>query len=1307
MTESPTLGSPLQKQRFDDRSQTKISIALRTKRSNGKIEGAGSDDDPPSLGYNHFTSKSKRTINWSRIEKLSGVLSSPDFIQRFGSPVLLEISSVYMAVSTERGFIVGFNYRQSLEFVLGAEAHRSGGEGSDVDDGNGDGNDSLVTCIAFSSDSTHLAAGHSDGSIAIWNTSEREKSVGKDGDGIITPVSVIAPISQNDEQMGLKEGHLKNTIVNNLGFINNHHSQLYSSDVTGIVCFHLGVKLVLRKKFVSTRILGNDLHRLTIKACEILPMGTSEQITDHLGVLAVMTNKVLVVVSILSLNNPHSTKLITHYTTPQPPSSTMASNGCLSWYPCMKKLTILVENAKLAYSSDNQLIIIEVDNNSMPGNLIQVISDLKDKDKSIPILPLHKMCKWKGSEEPIVNIKWVTLKILCAFSARTVWTFHYNSKTGLTVIGEESSNFNGYAAIQVFREKLMVLGGDERQIEVILGSLVNWADTLMDFLSNNEHLKALNTAIQFYNLTPENESFLILVGLPTNTKSRQELVRPYLLEIMKTSTPFIFLNQSTASQTANLCIYFDILSDLPKIELDILEDIFEIFKEIGRIGFFFKTLEPYLINSMINSLPPVILKELVTYYTGGNQGDTLTEILCTLNIETLDIDLTIQLCRQYQLRDALIYIWNYLLNDYETPFMEYLKEISNNKNGEDLSVFTYMSYILTGRQYPTDRLIDQKFSSTARDCISDLLFKGIDENGSIFPNLVIFLKYQSFEMLSTLNEFFEDSSLNDDNGGFLNRQYIIEALLDVFETYSNEFNETDKCQMAIFIGRNYPKYPQFIRLSESTIERVIQTLCSNTNENIVADCELALQSLIGECEPDFDAVLVGKLKAAKFYDVLMGVYRTEGKYSKVLETWIEGKKLKLLLLLLQESISILEDLFRSTTSSNLERLELISVIKANFTFLSSYNTASFVRLINKYVPSLHLWILNECKEGQLNYIVELLSVSRLLIIDSKILLKYLEILLDDNSPDINHFINRLIHEHDSMDWAQIEGILEKHDSIENIVLVKMHRNEHNAVLSQILNYIGENARMFKPEKLETLLGLSMEICINYEEIIDIENADGDDSTFDGELYQNERMWLQLINFCIERANEVNSNSEEYNKAVQACFKRISSSSSSSSSSSLISGRKERSLLTIFNKFLDGNQLAANLSNVRGILQEVFVLYSYENEMLRICLRLLHSGISKSMKIIRAETLKGMSILGKSCTSCGKIMWGGNDEVSEDHWLAWEDLVQETVNISFREKSNERKEKYKNCSLVFFACGHGYHTTCWEGIGKGSCAICTS
>lgn len=1250
----------VRKLRFDDRSQTLVSLALRSNAASKNIEPVSrreADVLAPLVPLNH--------IKWLPVASLSQVISSSDFIQRFGTPQTFEVSTVYMAIATDKGHVIGFNYRQSIEFALQTAPD--------------------ITYLSFSSDSTHLAAGHSSGRISIWDLSTAATTVTTGADSI----AAVSTLPTHTIATSMT-GHDGLSAINSVGFVAAYHSQLFSSDSNGTVCYHHGIKQVLRKHFVSQRVLSRA--KSSIMACELLPLGSSEQITDSIGLVSVMTGNTLLVCSFLSLDNQHIVKVREHHTARRKKNgstSAMASTATLAWYPCMQiPNTLHVENAKLAYAWDNQLYILELQNDTLPQNFLAVLSDLKDKDKALPTLAMTKTSTWTNPQGSISAVNWISSKLVCVTCNNVMTTLHY-SGTKLTVVGEDTTMGITPITVRNSRDRLLVLGDDH---SVILGSLVNWADTLVHLLSQGDHLSALARATEFYNST---DSCLLEVnGLPILAPVRKPLVKRHLLDIMTISINYLFQQRGNAA--TSLKLYFDIFCDLRRddptevsmVTMPVLDAIFEQFQDEDV---FFDTLEPYLLRGSIDVLSPTVLQALVSYYARMERGYILTEILCVLDIRLLDIDLTMQLCRKYNLRDALVYIWNYLLQDYETPFVEYINDIRVGAlDSVSCGVFTYMSYILTGRQYPTDRLIGLEMELKARKSICKYLFSNtiVDgalttDNDSIFPYLLMFLRFDSFEMLSTLNEFFEDTVLNDNEGILLNRQYIIEALLDIFDTHSQEFNTRDRCQLGIFIARNYPKYSQFIRLSDSTLDGIIDDLCSNTDDDILDDCQLALQSLISEYEPEIDPVLIAKIQAAKFYDVLMGIYRTEMRYSNVLESWLQkmashndGKSMG----------KVLEDCFNGCKRNSSERHNLVNVVRDNFLTLLAIDSRSLVRLVELNCPSVHGEILRVEHKTELlaSYIEELLRVVDIEKINGQIIHKYVEVLLQEKDRDISKlllFVKRLAVTKVGVVLSDVEKLLSDADCIDGSTILFMEESRYEEALDGVLKRMTSLGDVPEVEKYGML---AMDICDSQEP-----------QNFDGELYLNERMWLRLIDTCVEIAH--GESSTRINGLLQTCFKRVSTKKDTLNS-------QDRSVFAIFNKFLerigeDKKIAVATLSNVRGILHEVFVSYSYESEMLKICLRLLHSGINKSMKVIRSQALRGMDIRQKNCTSCGKAMWG--NDISEDHWLAWEDRLRETIHVNLEVDING---KYRHCGLIFFACGHGYHQPCFDGLGGGEVCV---
>jgi hypothetical protein len=222
---------------------------------------------------------------------------------------------------------------------------------------------------------------------------------------------------------------------------------------------------------------------------------------------------------------------------------------------------------------------------------------------------------------------------------------------------------------------------------------------------------------------------------------------------------------------------------------------------------------------------------LVTNYVTKGLESRLEEIICHMETATLDIDQITTLCKQHNLYDALIYVWNQAIGDYITPLIDLLTLLiplvqngdyfSNGNIMEDpiysvnaLKMFPYMSYTFSGRIYPIGEGMGEQEALNAKAELYWFLFSGKtiswprgsgkpfltkpnSGNEPSFPYLRMILKFDAPSFLSALNEAFEDSFLNGSpdraaNGGTdrdlpeeqvfglsVNRQYIVSILLEV------------------------------------------------------------------------------------------------------------------------------------------------------------------------------------------------------------------------------------------------------------------------------------------------------------------------------------------------------------------------------------------------------------------------------------------------------------------------------------------------------------------------------------------------
>ena len=222
--------------------------------------------------------------------------------------------------------------------------------------------------------------------------------------------------------------------------------------------------------------------------------------------------------------------------------------------------------------------------------------------------------------------------------------------------------------------------------------------------------------------------------------------------------------------------------------------------------------------------------------------------------------------------------------------------------------------------------------------------------------------------------------------------------------------------------------------------------------------------------------------------------------------------------------------------------------------------------------------------------------------------------------------------------------------------------------------------------------------------------------------------------------------QHHDDGVHDCFREIT---------------KKGRFLEVFNRLLATAQDLACVGSIRGILRDVFASYAYELEMLRISLRMLNEDIFASMETIRIDTIRGWAPT-KKCLSCSRDMWG--NEVDEDHYIAWEDRKREMLfvrksddkgdniddkghniddkghniddkrdNLDKGDNIDDKRDnlddkghniddkrdnldvgfspspgfvrRWHHCQLVYFKCGHGYHSVCLEGLGGGECVVC--
>ena len=520
------------------------------------------------------------------------------------------------------------------------------------------------------------------------------------------------------------------------------------------------------------------------------------------------------------------------------------------------------------------------------------------------------------------------------------------------------------------------------------------------------------------------EADKITVGLPEEPHLRHPLVQEKLLEMMAASLRYAFgrttsavrseiLGKDRLQELATVCF----VSCLCMSTTDFLfDEVFEYYEGGGCEGIFLEILEPYILEGRIASVPPIIIKALILHFTSLEQESRLEEMICHMDTTTVDIDQVTTLCKQHNLYDALIYIWNRALGDYITPMIDLLSLLSPIIHGQELQngdsihsvnalkIFPYLSYTLTGRIYPTGELLSDAEAITAKAAVYYFLFLGRTitwpRHGGVpfltkidgtpeqsFPYLRLILQFDAPSFLSALNEAFEDPFLNGPVGQTttymkgegteeqmfarsVNRQYIITILQEVMN--SKDFPPQDTVYLNMFIARNLPKFQQFVLLTGSALNSVLVGLCNYPGTDIADDCQLSVEYLLSVYHPPDVEDIIDLFEKARFYRVLKSIFRAEKQYGKLFQAYLKDEDSP------EAVFGCIEECLRPQNQISAKQRDGVrGVIVENARKLIDIDNSMAARYINAYAADLHGVLLDAVQDrpqDQFSYLRAILEL---------------------------------------------------------------------------------------------------------------------------------------------------------------------------------------------------------------------------------------------------------------------------------------------------------------------------------------------
>jgi vacuolar protein sorting-associated protein 8 len=941
-------------------------------------------------------------VRWTKLKRISSQVFTEAGKRTYGQPTVMVIGAS-IVLGTSKGLALIYDYHQNLVATigLGTKAVESG----------------AVTSLAISADHTTVAVGHATGHIFTWELSRPAK-----------PFLHILPMTESQVEQRKTDGHVSGSAVVHVGFLGTRHTALVSADNRGMAFSHLATRGfgAVARAVKTARVLGRypapkDSKEKARKPSSVLgfaslPLGNVEHPTDALGLTALLTPYLLVVVSTTPIAE-------TQFKAPRPkeipPHSTLS--GCLAWFPAVKlktpdpKTGETISQTKLAYCWSHILTILTVE-----------AETFEEKDKP-PILHFQPRSRWR-SQEPIVAVQWLsrsvigiltisqrlvilednTLRVTDSFDLLQKHIYHqdiFSSQLRPVVehLDDEDDSMHGVVAdaffmsFRTYKGRIFLLGSND----ISIGTLSNWADRLMALLEGGDYIEAIRLAESYYT----GASDKITVGLPEDDKLRHLIVQDKLIEMLSASLKYVLSDSYSQNGEVTVSkerLYDDLASAsfsacLAMENLDFLfDDVFESFKAANAEAIFCQTLEPYILSEEISSIPTEVLKDMVMHYDSEDKAHQLENIICHLDARMMDINETTSLCKRYHLYDGFIHIWNQALEDYITPLIELLglvKSILANPDGDPLQedwaqkIFPYLAHTLIGKAYPSGLEMNDEDAFKAQVDLygfvfapkviewppgSQTNFQTIDSEADEpqYPYLTLILRFDAASFLSMLHEAFEDPFLNgsstDSTENTTNgvhhtkrlptRQTIISILLDVMG--DGKFDSESTIYLDMFIARNLPKFPQFIGLPGQIIDKIIHRLCDYPSEELADDCQLSVEYLLSYYHPSEVAKLTPEFRKAGFFRVLKSMYKGSRLYSKLLQAYFEDYNDR------EAVFDCIGDCLRpSSDLSTKQRQEVYTVITQNSKELVSINTTRAAQTLQIYAPQLLEPVLDSLEDG--------------------------------------------------------------------------------------------------------------------------------------------------------------------------------------------------------------------------------------------------------------------------------------------------------------------------------------------------------
>ncbi|KAJ3515240.1 hypothetical protein NLJ89_g1881 [Agrocybe chaxingu] len=781
--------------------------------------------------------------------------------------------------------------------------------------------------------------------------------------------------------------------------------------------------------------------RYTVLSMAPLPLGTAPHPTDNYHVVALLTPTKLVVIGLKPTPR-------TWFKCPRegdeggqwkPRSKWL---GSLAWFPSFPRSSattkdsqygksdprILNENLStpvLAFSWGSSLHLIKV----VESRIRQAIKNSKTgktSDIDVGAITYEKSGKWVADDD-ILAMQWLnhnqiiimtrgTLAVFDLRLSKLVEQIKYNglslafpiSPAAGSGVSDVENELVAHS-VRVYKGKLFLL----KRERLVVGTLLTWADRILSLVEEGDFLQAIDLTRSYY----VDEALGNRNNLPDDLAERKEVIGEKMRRLMDASAQYAFSEERMTDATHvtpdnrgvdRTSLFEGLVSVCARasVALDdfefFFEDLFQRYEDAGITSIYLRRLEPFVLDNEIHFVPPRITQRLVALHEQDGRPELAERIIWHMDPACLDLNQAIQLCQQYHLYDALIYIYTRAMRDYVAPVVELLGLIRKvqhfrksrveflNKTGSVMDadatmesiiinaykIYPYLANVLSGLTYPSEEPLDPEEALQAKQDIYTFLFFGrssvwppgeggkliltSDEDGGVeptYPYARQLLLFDSESFLHTLDIAFEDAYLNDDSQT-INRLIVVRIILEIMA--SGQLPQEDTTMVNIFVARNVPKYPQFLQVAPSSLHTILVGLAEDIDPRTREDRQLAAEYLLSVYNPHDSERIFELFEHAGFYRILRSWHYHERRWAKLLSMYIVDPDITSL-----DILNKVNEVLTAASRSNKGIIpsDLAHVVSGSLPRLLRADVAGTALLIDKTLPTMHTEALDTLGSG--------------------------------------------------------------------------------------------------------------------------------------------------------------------------------------------------------------------------------------------------------------------------------------------------------------------------------------------------------